>query len=683
MTFRAVVIGLACVAAICSVTYFNDFVIYQTHFIGNYMPISVFGLLVILVLAINPLLKLIRARLLNAGELAVIVALCLSACYVPGRGLMHYFGTFLMMPHQYIRTNISWRKHQVLEITPRPMLADPNRPGVDPDKALAGFQGGLAQGDEHIAFSEIPWGAWTQTLVFWLPLLITISIAMIALATVIHRQWTRHERLRYPIAEFAGALLPRAGQTVADVFRTRGFWVTAVIIMSIHVVNYLHQWYPKEMIEIPMRFDFRPLLEYLDTLRKGGGQNWGLLNFQIWFTAVGFAYFLATDLSFSLGIAPYVYAYVTGIFAIHGIQLAQGGFLSLRIDSFLHGGAYFGMFGVLLYTGRRYYWTTLRGALCLPVRQREQPAAIWGMRVFLIGSALFAAQLVLVGLDWQLAVAYTLGAVIILTVVSRVVCEGGVFYIHAYTFPCALLWGFLGAEALGPRPLLIMMMVSSLLLIDPREAVMPYMAHGLRLCDMNGVKVGRTALAGTLSLLLAFAVALPVTLYWQYDRGVNRASDGWTRSSVPRFTWDATANLVQKLKLRGTLEEASAASGWGRLTRLHPNRQCVIAFGVALGLVLLFTLARLRFPGWPFHPVIFLVLGTWQSTQLAASFMLGCLIKVAVTRIAGSKSYQRAKPIMIGMIAGDVIGGIIPMIAGGIYYYATGLTPETYRVLPT
>jgi hypothetical protein len=98
--------------------------------------------------------------------------------------------------------------------------------------------------------------------------------------------------------------------------------------------------------------------------------------------------------------------------------------------------------------------------------------------------------------------------------------------------------------------------------------------------------------------------------------------------------------------------------------------------------VLLFTLGRLRFPNWPIHPVIFIVLGTWQSRRLAASFFVGWLIKVAVTRLLGGKSYQKVKPIMIGLIAGDVIGGIIPMIAGGIYYYLTGLTPKPFRVLP-
>lgn len=678
MTFRAVVIGLLCAAAICSVTYFNDFVIRQTHFIGNYMPISVFALLVILVLVVNPLLALVwRRAILKAKELAVVLALCLAACYVPGRGLMHYFTTFLMWPHQYAKTDVSWRKEKILERMPERMIADAPPGGGE---ALTDFLGGLSKGRRHIAFSDIPWTVWARTLGFWLPLLITFSIGMIALATVIHRQWSSHERLRYPIAEFANALLPRGGRTVADVFRTRGFWIATAAVVSIHTINYLYVWFPDDMIRVRMSFPFHAeLAPHCRTFLRGGG--WDLLQVDLYFTVIGFAFFLASDLSFSLGIAPYLFTYVVGIFALHGVPIREGGFMALKIQTFLHGGAYFGMFLVLLYMGRRYYWTALRRAFFLPARDRTEAHATWGMRVFLAAGALFAFQLVLVGLDWQLAALYTVGAVIIFTVVCRVVAEGGVFFIHAYNFPCVILWGFMGEEALGPQQLLIMLMVSSLLLIDPREAVLPFVAHGLRLCDMNRVKVGRAAVWGVAALLIAFAVALPVTLYLQYDQGANKLSDGWTRN-VPRFAGDSTVSVIQRLRLRGSLAEASGRSGWQRFGHLSPNRDCVLAFGIAAMLVLGFTVGRLRFPKWPIHPVIFIVLGTWQSRRLAASFLVGWLIKVIVTRLMGGRSYQRVKPIMIGLIAGDVIGGIIPMIAGGVYYAVTGQTPKPFRVLP-
>jgi hypothetical protein len=317
----------------------------------------------------------------------------------------------------------------------------------------------------------------------------------------------------------------------------------------------------------------------------------------------------------------------------------------------------------------------------LPAPERVEPRAAWGARVFLLGSALFAVQLTVVGLAWYLAALYTLGAVMIFTVISRVVSETGVFFIHAYHFPCVLLWGFLGAKALGPRAMLIMFMVTALLLIDPRESVMPFFVQALKLVDLNKVKVGKTACWGAVALLVGFAVAVPVTLYWHYDKGSGTVGDGWTRG-VPRMAFDATVRAAEKLEAQGNLKEAGKLSGWAWVRSLTPNKPCVLAFGISLGLVLSFAAARLRFPRWPFHPVMFLILGTFQSRTLAFSFLLGCLIKVLVTKYGGASGYQRLKPLMIGVIAGDMLGGLTPMLIGAVYWLVTGDPPKRFVVLP-
>ena len=61
---------------------------------------------------------------------------------------------------------------------------------------------------------------------------------------------------------------------------------------------------------------------------------------------------------------------------------------------------------------------------------------------------------------------------------------------------------------------------------------------------------------------------------------------------------------------------------------------------------------------------------------------LGCLIKVLVTKYGGAGAYRRLKPVMIGIIAGDMLGGLIPMVIGAIYYFATGKVPKSFTVLP-
>ncbi len=798
MTPRAIVIGLLCAAAVCAFCFFNDFVIKQTFLVGNYMPISVYGGLLVFLLVVNPILLALSKRLALTGrELAVIVALTLAACYVPGRGLMHYFFTFQAMPHHYKRTQAGWKKMGVVDLAPRQMLVsippeysladiragspaevarrimadDPlakairnrlddrsrellsrlahgmkpadlrslrdvlnslleqadlarelptdqlalpaeakrlaarpqaeldtddrrrlNRYVLDAvlgptvrslaekeDVAIGGFVQGLSKGGQHIRLSEVPWYAWGRSLRFWLPLLLSISIALIGLAVVVHRQWSDHEQLAYPIVSFANTLLPTEGQARGSVFHQRAFWIGLGLVLVIHLNNYACEWWPRYLVRVPVYFDFRSLSPLIPALQRGG--DWGLMNPTVYFTPIGFAFFLSTDVSFSLGIAPYLYAIAVGILAGYGVSVRGGGFIALNIEKFLFGGAYFGMFLVMLYTGRHYYASVFRRSVFIPTTEDVERQAVWGARVFLVFAGLFAVQLAMVGLPLYLAVAYTIGATIIFTVISRLVSETGVFFIHAYHFPCVMLWGFLGARVLGPRSMLIMFMVSALLLIDPREAVMPFFSQALKLVDLNKEKVGRVAKAGVVALLLGFAVAIPVTLYLHYDLGVGKVTDGWTRG-VPRMPFDATVAAMERLENQGLLDQAGKYSGLEWFRNITPNRTCVLAFFIAMGLVLLFAAARLRFPRWPFHPVMFIVLGTFQSRTLAFSFLIGCLIKVLVTKYGGAAGYRRVKPFMIGVIAGDMLGGLIPMIVGAIYYFSVGEVPKRFLVLP-
>ena len=60
---------------------------------------------------------------------------------------------------------------------------------------------------------------------------------------------------------------------------------------------------------------------------------------------------------------------------------------------------------------------------------------------------------------------------------------------------------------------------------------------------------------------------------------------------------------------------------------------------------------------------------------MAWSFLIGWAIKTAVSRYGGGKAYQRIKPLMIGIIAGDLAGRFTPMLVGIIFYAFTGKRP--------
>jgi len=678
MTKRSIVMGLLGAAFICAATYFNDAVMRQTMLIGNSLPVAVYGGLVLFLLLVNPVLR--RTGLLrpfSGKELAVALALTLAAAAIPGSGLMRTFTSTLMLPHHFARTEAGWRDQGVMDMTPAVMLADVS--GEDGDTALSGFIQGMGIGGSHIAFRDIPWQAWLPTLGFWLPLLVALWLSLVGLSLVVHRQWADHEQLPYPIAQFAAALLPESDGSVGQVLRARPFWIGAAVVLVIHLINYAAQWFPTTVIGVQLQFDFNALRTIFETVDRGGGGF--IFSPQLYLTVVAFAFLLASDVSLSLGLGPIVYVYIAGALLGVGISLSGGGYLALKPDTFLNFGAYFGLFLMLVYTGRYFYAGVFRQALLFKRAENTPVYAVWGARLFMVAFTLLVVSITAIGLDWQLALLYAAGLMIILLVMGRIIAETGLFFIQPYTFPCVVLWGIIGTRAMGPQTMLILLLLTSVLLIDPREALMPFMVNSLKTLDLKGARIGRTAGWCVAALLLGLAVAIPVQLYLQYDRGANMA-DEWASRAVPRMAFDEAVRIQQRLSAQGTLEAAQATSGWERFAGVSPSPALLTAFAVGLALVLLFSTARLRFPKWPFHPVLFLVWNTYPARMFAISFLIGSLLKRAVTKYGGAGAYRKLKPLMFGVIAGEMLGGIIPSIIGAVYYWLTGQAPKAFTIMP-
>ncbi|MBN2450283.1 MAG: hypothetical protein JXR77_07830 [Lentisphaeria bacterium] len=700
MSVRAVVLGLLGAAFICGYTYFNDGVLRQTMFVGNHMPASVYGGLLLFLFLVNPLLRRVHGRWLcgcgggfrflarvlrpfSARELTVVVALSLPACCVPYSSMLRILPKEAMLPHHYVKTETGWSwkdadgaTRTVLEYAPRRMLADGSH---DDGEAVVGFVQGIRLGSEPIRVRDVPWAAWRETLAFWLPLFGILWIALTGIALVFHRQWSDHEHLPYPLVQFTQALLPTESGAISPVFRCRSFWIGMTLVLVVHLNNVLCVYYPESLIEIRRVFPFWPLARLFPTFMRGGG--WSLINPRFYFAAVGIAYFLASDVSLAVGLGPFVFTYVGGLLAGYGIPMGAGTRFTPRIDQSLVFGGYIGFFCAMLYTGRHFYRNVLRRALGMRCSEWVGASSVWGMRVFVAAFAVFILDLALLGLDWQLAVVYALLTLIIFVVMGRIIAETGLFFIAPYLYPCVFIFGFLGEQALGPKALMIMFVLTCMLLIDPRETFMPYMVNTVKLLDENRLRLGRTATLSLLAVFLGLAVAVPMTLYFAYDRGVNW-EDWFGTKGVPMWAPEGAVKARQRLLAQDQLEHSLEIRGWARFLEAKPHTQSTVAFCIALAGVILFVGARLRFARWPLHPVMFLTWPGYAGYMMAWSFLGGCFLKTMVTRYGGSHSYQRLKPLMFGLIAGDVLASLLTIIIGLFYNLHTGSLPKTYWVLP-
>ncbi len=291
-------------------------------------------------------------------------------------------------------------------------------------------------------------------------------------------------------------------------------------------------------------------------------------------------------------------------------------------------------------------------------------------------------------LQWTLAV-LTVGSIFLLfTVMGRISAETGLFFIQCRWWPITVLLGLLGAKAFGPKGIAIVGLVSAVLTMDPRECLMPFLLNGLKMSDTAGIKPSRTLLAAPATYIVGLLVATLVVLCVSYHHG-GATWDGWGFGCAPALGLNEVQKTVENLTIKHQLDGSVDMTAWQRVLpaflggQADPDSHFLWGAGVGFVLVITSSLLRLRFTWWPLHPVLFLVWGTFPAMAFAQSLLLGWIIKTIVTKFGGGKKYHELKPLMIGVIAGDLLGGLVFMVFNFYYYTQTGHGPRVpYQIFP-
>ncbi len=683
MTFRAVVLGVLGAAFIAAFGYINDAILYLTPLVGNHFPIFIFGLLILVVMLLNPLLfRLRRSWRFRPGEMAVIAALMLAACSVPSNGLMRTFHTSLAMPLQYYQQSVDWRTHKILSYVPPCMM--PSEPGAEQvaysPAVMDDFLTTHPEG-RLLDWSRVPWRLWARSTWTWGALIFLTGLGVICMSLMVHNQWANRERLRYPIAAFAASLTqqdPDSG--VGPIFRSKLFWLGLIVVFLIRLSNGINTWIPQS-IGIPLEFPLTPILQKWPHFgRAAGDSGFALITIRIFPTVVAFAFFLSADVALSLGLSQVFFVFGVMVLVKAGVRLESDYFTGGAMPWQLFGSC-LGMAALLIYIGRRYYWLMVKRAITFGRQREVTSSAAWACRLFFLTIAGLTIFLSVLGLNWPFALLIVLMIMLIYLVVARINAESGLFFIQPSWMPLAILIALFGANAVGPKAMVVAGLVTAVLVIDPRESLMPYITTGLKMTEDAGIRPAKLGWSSIGIFAMALAIAFPVVLAVNYNSSEPRTTK-WSFKETPKLPFDAAVREMTKLSISDELAESKQMTTWERLRSPQPNPRFFWYGGAGLALVLGFSFLRLRFAWWPLHPIMFLVWGTWPMGRFSHSFLLGWLIKTAVTKLGSGIKHRQVMALMIGVIAGDLLGGMVFMAFGAGYHAITGLIPKKYVIFP-
>ncbi len=698
LTAKSVLFSFLGILVMTAGTAWHDGVLGGTPMVGNHMPAGAIAYLALVALGWNGLCALFRRPkyALAPGELALVAFCTLLASFPPTAGFFRYFQKTVMYPWRDLPGHPDWEADGILtrwldpRLFPSPLPVD-SPPGTAAyDRVYQGFFTGLSSGNRSIGFGEVPWGAWARPLLCWGPVVVLMSFAVISLQFILHREWSEHEQLSYPVARVFGCFTERArpGGGVPDLFRTRLFWTGALPVMFFLMLQYLSLWYPDSIPSLEyvfpnMRSWALPVTTKIPALRNLSGS--GPLNGQtIFFSIIGIAYFVSTDVSFSLGAAPILLTLAMLVFTRTTGVYPPGTWVSQ-----LRAGAYLGYSAVLLYVGRAYFRSVFSRAFRLPRRRGaavpeppEEAAAVLAARVFVVSAVGLVVVLAECGCSWPMAVFFALSSLAIFMVMSRIVSEAGVPYMDVGWFPGETALLLLGPGAVGPRSLAYMLFAGSGVLVrDPRECLMPYVATGLKVADDAGLRLRRLFRGALAVVLVAFAAAFVASTYFRYDSA--STVDAWGERAHIYMMNDISRSLSEMRNL-GVLEASDAAGALGRFALAQTTPWALAFFVAGAVLIVACCLVRFKFSRFPVHPVLFLVWGTTAGGRIWAAFLAGWFVKTLVVRFGGGGSYRKFQPLFLGLVFGELFTIGLQILIDLVYYAVHGMAPPVrFYVLPS
>lgn len=633
MTARAIILGTALLGIGVAWVRYASLITFGAN-IDNSVPAGPALLALLVLIGIDRLLAWLRRRqVLEGREIAVAYIIPLVGIPLSSLGIVRP-----MLPSLTALRYFEDPSNNFAELAP--LIPDWVAPRDD-EVIRAYFEGA--------ANETVPWDAWLVPLGAWTVFLGCFFLALLALAVLLRRPWTEHDRLTYPVATFAVELVGREGSvSPLPILRDPLMWVgfaLAAVFDGGNIANAINPGVPSLGLYYPIGglFTERP---------------WSALQVVQFYHRpefIGFGYLVPLEILGSTW-AFYLLIRLGQVFGT-AVGYEPPGFPFLMRQS---AGAYVMMAGLLLWSARGSLAEAFRG-----LRQRSGDSGRRGwawiaLAVGVVGMLVWAGA---AGMSLGLAALFFAAMILIAITFTRIRAETGVPTNWAFPFGEAkkiiiettgsALW------ARGGFRSLTMMSVMNFLSRGYFPGLMAFQIESLELGDRMGA--GRREIVW--ALVIAFVIGLPLAYYMHlqafYQFGTN-VLEGGTIAGGYR-----TQLATQEFELLSGMYDNPA-----------PAQKLATGFmagGAAVVAVL--SMLRHQFLRLPVHPLGY-ALATSYGYLLWGPFFVVWVVKSLIVKLGGAGTYRRLVPLFLGIAFGHLF------VAGLLWGAFGALLPgELYRKL--
>ncbi len=552
--------------------------------------------------------KIFKKEGLKISELIVIYIMMIVSCSIPTMGLTLYLIPLIAGIKYYSNPQNEWDNLIIPNVKKSLIVQDEN--------AIKWFFEGLPKGQ------NIPWISWIKPISLWIPLILSLYLAMIFIMVILHKQWSENERLNYPMTKAPIELINSENN---NIFKNGLFWFGFLIPFIFGLINGLHFYFPN--------FPQAQLVKNIPIFRRTLG-----LSFRISFPMIGFTYFVSLPLAFSLWFFCLLTTFEQGFFNIVGFGSPE--FLPYNADRPLLGWQSLGSLIVIVLYG---LWISRKNLINIIKSKRENE--IISPRVSFIGlivSLLFMLiWLLYSGISFLPAILFIFFAFLIYIGITRVICEGGLAATRAPVISPVIVNSFLGSSRLGSENLTglgLTFVYSS----DVRTFVMASVANGLKIAEEIKGKKKIIFWAIIISIIITLFSSIWATIILCYKYGGINANQ-WFFVNGPQYPLKYIADKIKNPK--------------------GPDWLYIGFTGIGAVFTIFLLLMRLKFLNFPFHPLGFAFSTIMMTNALWFSIFITWLIKSMILRYGGAKIYDKFKNLFIGLIIGQfVISGLFLIV---------------------
>jgi hypothetical protein len=593
--------------------------------------------MLLFIILVNLGLRQIWRRLaLQPHEIAYVYFMILVTALTVSRGLLERWIPAMIAVNYFATPANHWEDIFFRHL---PQWAVPWNPmGEAQQPVVRAFYEGLKPGQ------AIPWRPWIGPIANWLIVIAALMLAYLAMASLLRRQWADNEKLTFPLIQLP-VELARDAALGGRFFRNKLTWIGFAIPTFIFTLNGLHGLYPG-IPQIKVQYPLAPILSSL-------GRPWsdaGISTAYFSLAAVGFGYFLPTQLLFSLWFFYMLVRLENIMFSAFGAPYEAMPLYPTSIwNGYQVAGAYLVLTAYLIKSAIPHLRIMWKQAWVGD--PPNVPRELMSARASFIALGLS----VLVAVAWFIRFGMTPAMAIIEVVVflfvvvlimARSVSEAGMLMTETSFRPVDLVRLVMTRSALGASNLTTLSMADAAFTRDLRGNLVSTFLDGLKMSDELHFDRRHFLGVALIGLLIALTVGLALHLYFPYRIG-----------AVSMYTYGYQGNALWGFQhFQSALLQAD---------RYDPRLPIFFASGVIVTLFLAYM--RMIHTWWPLYPLGFALSGSWSMIVFWCPILIAWVVKSAIMKYGGWRIYGALRPFFLGLILGEFSQAVIWATIGGVW----------------